>query len=325
MSKNKNRRLDRNDRNIEEKSNYHKKSGNSFLNSIKRVYENDYKKLFLIPILILLLSFAQIGYQYYTTGDFVKKGVSLKGGVTLSIPSENISVDDLRNYLLLEYPNNDVEVRSISSSGQQVGIIVEMDINVEDNEFIDTFLDKISLQTNIDKNDINLEGMGSSLSDTFFKGMILAIFFAFLAMSLVVFLYFRTFVPSFAVVWCAFSNMIVTLAVINIIDIKLSTAGIAAFLMMIGYSVDTDLLLSIWMLKRKEGSLIERMYRAFSTGMTMTITTLTAVTIALIVTDSEVIRQIMIILFIGLLIDIINTWIQNVGILRLYLEKKVRK
>ena len=57
------------------------------------------------------------------------------------------------------------------------------------------------------------------------------------------------------------------------------------------------------------------------TGLTMTITTLTVVTLALIFSQSETIQQIMLILLIGLLVDIINTWIQNVGILRLYLEK----
>ena len=42
----------------------------------------------------------------------------------------------------------------------------------------------------------------------------------------------------------------------------------------------------------------------------------------LVFTNSDVIRQIMVILLIGLLLDVINTWIQNAGFLRLYLERK---
>ena len=91
--------------------------------------------------------------------------------------------------------------------------------------------------------------------------------------------------------------------------------------MLIGYSVDTDILLTTRMLKRKEGSLNERIMQAMKTGLTMTITTLTVVTLALIFSQSNTIQQIMLILFIGLFVDIINTWIQNVGILRWYLEK----
>jgi len=144
-------------------------------------------------------------------------------------------------------------------------------------------------------------------------------------MSIVVFLYFRTFVPSAAVILAAFSDIVVTLAIVNFLGVKISAAGIAAFLMLIGYSVDTDILLSTRLLKRKEGTEMERIYGAINTGFTMTLTTLVAVVIGLFFTQSDVIRQIMIILLIGLLVDMINTWIQNVGILRLYLERKARK
>ena len=92
--------------------------------------------------------------------------------------------------------------------------------------------------------------------------------------------------------------------------------------MLIGYSVDTDILLSTRVLKRKEGTVMDRIYSAMKTGLTMNITTITALIVGLILSESEVISQIMIILLIGLFVDIINTWIQNVGILRMYLEKK---
>ena len=165
------------------------------------------------------------------------------------------------------------------------------------------------------------EVMGSSLGASFFKETMIALLLAFLFMGFVVFLYFRTIIPSLAVILAAFSDIIVTLAIVNLLGIKLSTAGIAAFLMLIGYSVDTDILLTTRMLKRKEGSLNERIMEAMKTGLTMTITTLAVVTLALIFSQSNTIQQIMLILFIGLFVDIINTWIQNVGILRWYLEK----
>ena len=74
--------------------------------------------------------------------------------------------------------------------------------------------------------------------------------------------------------------------------------------------------------KRKEGTIMSRIYSAMKTGLTMSFTTIFALIIGMIFTKSEVIRQIMLIVFIGLIIDLINTWVQNVGILRMYLEKK---
>jgi preprotein translocase subunit SecF len=107
--------------------------------------------------------------------------------------------------------------------------------------------------------------------------------------------------------------------------VKISTAGIAAFLMLIGYSVDTDILLTIRVLKRKEGTVNERIISSIKTGMTMTITAIASTLVVLIFSRSEVLTQIMLILFIGLMADLVNTWIQNVAILKWYLERKHEK
>ena len=69
---------------------------------------------------------------------------------------------------------------------------------------------------------------------------------------------------------------------------------------------------------------MDRIYGAIKTGMTMTTTTLVAVAVALIFVKSDTIKQIMLIIFIGVMADMVMTWIQNVAILRMYLERKHR-
>ena len=136
------------------------------------------------------------------------------------------------------------------------------------------------------------------------------------------YIYITVSMPSFAVILCAFSDIIVTLAIINLLGVRLSTAGIAGFLMLIGYSVDTDILLSTRVLKNKEGKVLDRVYGAMTTGMTMTLTTLAAVSVTYFIVQSDVLRQIMFILIIGLFVDILYTWIQNAGIIRWFMEKR---
>jgi preprotein translocase subunit SecF len=104
----------------------------------------------------------------------------------------------------------------------------------------------------------------------------------------------------------------------------MSSAGLVAFLMLIGYSVDTDILLTTRILKRHEGELNERFFGAFKTGITMTLTSLLAVILALIVVSSfsVVLTQIFTILTIGLGFDILNTWITNASILKWYAGRK---
>ena len=295
------------------------------LSGIKRIYEGQYKKLLIIPFALLLVAILLIGLKIAKTGDFINRDVSLKGGVTITIPLEqDVDTLKLKNSLSSEFPANDIAAKSISQFGSQIGIIVEADIpEGEASKLVDAIEKELNI--NLKNSGYSVEIVGSSLGVSFFKETITALAIAFVFMGIVVFLYFRTFVPSVAVILAAFSDIVVTLAIVNFLGVKISAAGIAAFLMLIGYSVDTDILLSTRLLKRKEGTEMERIYGAINTGFTMTLTTLVAVVIGLIFTQSDVIRQIMIILLIGLLVDMINTWIQNVGILRLYLERKARK
>ncbi len=292
------------------------------------IYDRKYRLLLVIPFILLVLSLAQIGYQIYSTGDFVKKDVSLKGGVTATIPyDKSADASQIQKQISSQFPGNDIAVRTLRNTGTSAGIIVEADIDGNDKAQVDRLLRAIesSLKIDLSKIDYGIEIIGSSLGASFFKESLIALAVAFLFMGIVVFVYFRTFVPGMAVIIAAFSDIVFALAVVNILDIRIGTAGVAAFLMLIGYSVDTDILLTVRVLKRKEGTVMDRIISSIKTGMTQTVTAIFAVTVAMLVTQSDVIRQIMIILLIGLIADIFNTWIQNVGLLRIYAEKKAKK
>lgn len=289
---------------------------------ILEFYDKNYAKLLIIPILLLVISFAIIGMQVAQTGDFIQRAVSLKGGTTITIPiTQVVNVDNLEGALLGEFESVDISVRSLSKAGKQTGIIIDTDML--ESEQITLLIESVESKLG-DLGDYSTEQMGSSLGASFFKETVVALLLAFLFMGIVVFLYFRNFIPSVAVIAAAFSDIVVTLAVVNLMGMKLSTAGIAAFLMLIGYSVDTDILLTTRLVKRKVGTVFERLLGAMQTGLTMSATTITVVILALIFSQSETIRQIMTILLIGLIVDLINTWIQNVGILRIYLARKQR-
>ncbi len=138
------------------------------------------------------------------------------------------------------------------------------------------------------------------------------------------FIYWKFNVPSFAVVLSAFADILMTLVVIDLMGMKLSSAGIIAFLMLIGYSVDTDILLTNRVLKATTGSVNHRIFGAFKTGITMTITAILAVLAALFLISSfsNTMAQIFTILAIGLCFDIYNTWITNACIIKWYATKK---
>ena len=140
----------------------------------------------------------------------------------------------------------------------------------------------------------------------------------------IVFIYMKYSMPSFAVMFCAFADIIMTLAVVDLIGMKIAGAGIVAFLMLIGYSVDTDILLTTRILTRKENSINKEIFGAFKTGMTMTLTAISALAVALIFVRpfGTVLNQMFDIILIGLFFDIINTWLTNTALLKWFIESK---
>ncbi|MEM4330476.1 MAG: hypothetical protein QW273_00510 [Candidatus Pacearchaeota archaeon] len=139
-----------------------------------------------------------------------------------------------------------------------------------------------------------------------------------------IYMYYKYSIPSLAVIFAALSDIIMTLVCVNLIGMKISLAGIVAFLMLIGYSVDTDILLTTRVLRKKEGSVNDEIVRAFKTGITMSLTSLFAIIAALffVYRYGTVLNEIFIILSFGLVFDIFNTWLGNAPIIKWYIERK---
>lgn len=291
---------------------------------IKHIYETKYKLLMIFPLLLLILSLVQVSVQYATTGDFVNKGISLKGGSTITITKTlSFPPAEVEELLQQQFPDADITVRTLSSAGKTTGLAI--DSGLQDDAEIDLLTNTLSEKFTLQKEDYSVEVVGSSLGNNFFKQMLIALVFSFLLMGTMVIFYFRVFITSFMVILAAFCDIVITLAVFNLTSMKLHPAGIAAFLMLIGYSVDGEVVISSRLIKRSDGTELQRIYGALKTGWTMTQTTLVAVIVALIFVQSEVVKQIMLILLIGLIVDTIVTWIQNVGVLRWHLERKRAK
>lgn len=290
----------------------------NFKENFGKWYDKNYKLLLFIPLIVLLFSLGYLGYYYSQTGEFIKKDISLTGGTSITVFGE--IPNDFESKLKADFP--DVSVRGLTDlqSGQVSSIIIETPAKPEE---IKPTIEKI-VGYSLDETNSNIEFTGSSLSGNFYKQLVIALIISFILMSLVVFFLFRTFIPSIAVISACLADIIMPLSLINIFGMKLSAAGIAAFLMLIGYSVDTDILLTTRALKRLDIPLNQRIYSAFKTGIFMTLTALIAVFPIFFFNSGipDSFRQIFIILFIGLIADIINTWLTNASIIKWYCERK---
>jgi preprotein translocase subunit SecF len=283
-------------------------------------YDKWYKVFFWIPILFLAFCVFYLYGFNLEHGDIILKDVTLTGGTTISIFDENIEIEDMKSSLVFKF--DDIRAREILNvrTNKQIGVILESKAGVD--EFKEAVEEYIGYELNSDNSSI--EFTGSTLSQGFYQQLRFAIILAFVFMAIVVFIIFRNFVPSAAVIFSAFADIIMTLTVINLMGVNLSIAGVIAFLMLIGYSVDTDILLTSRVLRNSRGTVNERLYDSFKTGITITLTSIAAIGVAylIIYNFSGTLRQIFGVLLVGLGFDLINTWFTNASILKWYADRR---
>ncbi len=275
------------------------------------------KQMLIVPAILLLMSLAILAYTTYTTGTPVELGMEFKGGTAIVFDSDK--TPDQLKVEFQAYPL--IQAREYGGSGRkliQFGPMKESETN------------ELTRRINSEYTNIEIRQMGEVVSQSLQGQAVKAVIFSFLGMALVVFIIFRTFIPSIAVVISAFADIAFAAAMMGVFGIVLSLGTVAALLMLIGYSVDTDILLTTRLLKRK-GELGDKIKDAMKTGLTMTITTLAALVALFFISSGsylvssftriDIIRDISVVLIFGLIADIINTWTTNLGILRWYIER----
>ncbi len=175
---------------------------------------------------------------------------------------------------------------------------------------------------------ISVQTVSPALSTHFIETAINVVIMAVIFSLILVFLFFRDLWPSIAVLTGALSDEIIALGAMSLLGVPLSLASFAALLMLLGFSLDTDILLTTRLLKRK-GDPRENAFDAMKTGMTMSVMAIIAFLALFIlasVTHIPTYYEISAVALAGLVGDIFATWgINGVIILHHVEEKKARE
>lgn len=139
-----------------------------------------------------------------------------------------------------------------------------------------------------------------------------------------VFLFFRAIVPSIAVLTGALCDILIALGAMGLFGIPLTLPSFAALLMLIGFSLDTDILLTMRMLRRR-GDPREKAHDSMKTGLTMSVTAMIAFFALFILstlTHIPTYYEISAVALAGLVGDMFATWGINAVMLLWYVEKR---
>lgn len=148
---------------------------------------------------------------------------------------------------------------------------------------------------------------------------------AFILVAIAVFFIFRTPIPAFAVVFGATTDIVIALGGMGIFGIPLGIASVGGLLMLLGFSIDTDMLTAVRILKRSDATPEIRAFSTFKTGMTMTFTAIISFSVLFAVSYFAFIptySEISAVVLIGLVGDLMATWLANTPIILWYKKRK---
>ncbi|MDR0767687.1 MAG: protein translocase subunit SecF [Methanosarcinales archaeon] len=282
------------------------------------VQKTDNKKLIAIPLAILAAALLIIAFMIIQTGSPVALGMDFVGGTQFSATT-TLTENQLQE-MFSGYPLNDIRI-----SGNRAVLQFSM-MGSDELQTLENLI-----YNNPAFRDIEQLQISPIYGQELQRSALIAVVLSLIGMAFVVFIIFRQIVPSLSLVFKTIANIIIPLAVMNILGIELTLGTIAALLMIIAFSVDSDILLANKVLKRS-GNLDDKISAAMRTGMFMTTTTAAAFFVMFVVSTFAhyiipgippipIMSQISLIVLIGLVADIWNTWFFNVGVLRMYLTR----
>jgi preprotein translocase subunit SecF len=284
---------------------------------VERVPYEDYnnRQLVALPLAALAIALIIILGAFLLSGTPVSLGLDFTGGTELRLSAADASSGDIET----AFEDAGIDVASVRSIG--AGDSYVLTTQETDTEAIEAVAQEVGDEVE------SIDSRSASFGSDTQRQALFAVLIAFVGMSVLVGLMFRTFVPSIAVVVSAFSDIVIPVALMNVLNIELSLGAVAALLMIIGYSVDSDILLNNHVLRR-HGGFYESAYRAMRTGVSMTVTSIAAMVTMFLVSwylAIPLLDDIALILVFGLTADLMNTYMMNMSLLRWYKFEGVGK
>lgn len=274
------------------------------------------KQLVAIPLVLAAFFGSVIAFSWNSTGEAVPLSMEFAGGSFVRIknirtPSTS-EATDFQSLFKNEFSGS-VEVH-IVDNGLEVETSNDL-LETGENQSVKERIENMLSESGIEGSpDITTEKMGSIITQLYEKQARNAAIAAIIAMAIILFIALRNFSVVGGILSVIGLDLVGIFGVMTILNIPLGLASMAGILLIFGYAVNTNILLTTNVFKRKGKDPRERAGRAMSTGVKMSLTSASAMVALNLVTTAPELEQISAILIIGILVDMVNTWFFNSGL-----------
>lgn len=273
------------------------------------------RQLIAIP-LALMIFLGTIAIAAFAFGTFPMSR-DFKGGSLIRMRGENL-------------PASTIELAVTNFLGSADVDLIENGLDIRTDNALDDVgkllvKEMLSEQFGISEDAVTIETMGPTITSIYSEQARNAMIGAFVAMGIIIFIAFRRRISIGSILLAVGLDMLGVFGCMALFGVELSLASIAGLLMLIGYAVDTNILLTTHVLKRVGGEPREQVVDAMRTGLMMSASTLIPLSALNLLTTAPQLYQLTAVLIFGIIIDIFNTWFLNAAIISHYAERQRRK
>lgn len=279
-------------------------------------YTQNYKKLLAVPAVVFVAALAVVLVTYQSTGQVFEKDLDLSGGTVATI-----YVSEFSQAQKAVFENQELTVREIKSVGsdQLVAVIVEAGPDFDETEMA------VLVNQTAGGAEYDIRHVGPSMGASFMQSAQKAVIISFVLMGIILAAIFRQPIVALTVILSGFLNVFEASAAMILLGVKLSPHTIGALLMLMGWSVDSEVLFDSKILKDVGGDPKKKALQAMKTAMTMSAAVFASLLALYLVSSARMVKEIALVLMLGAFFDIINTWFQSLSMVLWFVERKAEK
>ena len=282
-------------------------------------YSRNYRKLLVIPFIVFVLCSLVFVQNKLRWGEFFKKDIDLSGGTIITVYTSTVSqgVKD-------KFKSMDIVPREIRSydSGELLAVILEAGPEHDPQDLAGIVNQSFSSEPGF-TGEFDVRHVGPAMGASFMKSAEIAVALGFIAMGISLALIFRQPIVAMTVILSGFLNVFEAAALMTRFGVRLAPHTIGALLMLMGWSVDSEVLFDTKILKEGGGDPKKRAIQAMKTAMTMSAAIFASLSALYYVSTSSLVSDIALVLLLGAVFDMINTWFQSLSMVLWYSEERL--
>jgi|TARA_B110000438_G_C15728615_1_gene613212 preprotein translocase SecF subunit len=193
-------------------------------------FYKQYRKFNLLSLILILFSIFTLIY------NGLNFGVDFKGGTLIEIRTEdkNIDISQIRNSFL----NMNLGDVTVKKFGNKNDFLIKIEMMEANNEsFISSIHEKLSLDLNADINFRRVEKVGPKVSSELLKDGLLAITLSLAAMLFYIWIRFE-WQFSLAAISAIIHDVLITMGIFSFLSLEINLSIVAAVLTIVGYSMN---------------------------------------------------------------------------------------